>query len=102
VAPGLYPGQRLTLSSSLGSYAAAYTRWPGFFTAGTTDLYVYADSWNPTGASGAVEESDEANNRAELHGLSVGQPAGAPDPAAPAPATPAPAAQYTLPTREMR
>jgi len=38
------------------------------------DLYLYVDSWNPGVAGGAVAESNEANNRAELHGLVVSGP----------------------------
>ena len=45
--------------------------WPGWFAAGTTDLYFYADSFNPGVAVGAVAELDESNNRAELHDLNV-------------------------------
>ena len=48
-----------------------FTVWPGFFASGTTDLYIYADSWNPGVASGAVIESNEGNNRAHLGGLTV-------------------------------
>jgi hypothetical protein len=32
------------------------------------------DSWNPGVAGGAVPESNESNNRAELHGLVVKGP----------------------------
>lgn len=68
---GLAPGERVTLTSTPASYAAPYTRWPGSFAAGTTDVYALADSWNPGVSTGAVLESDETNNRAELHGLAV-------------------------------
>jgi hypothetical protein len=53
---------------------AANSVWPGWFAAGTSDLYAYADSFNPGVAAGAVAESSETNNRAELHGLSVSGP----------------------------
>jgi uncharacterized repeat protein (TIGR01451 family) len=66
---GLAPGQSITLTSQ--SLPAGYSIWPGWFAAGTTDLYAYADSFSPGVVEGAVAESDEANNRAELHGLSV-------------------------------
>ena len=67
----LAPGQSVTLTSTPDSYANGYTIWPGSFASGTTDLYLYVDSWNPGVVTGAVAESDEANNRAELHGLVV-------------------------------
>jgi hypothetical protein len=69
VAGGLAPGQSITLSSQ--SLPAGYSIWPGWFAAGSSDLYAYVDSFNPGVASGAVAESDETNNRAELCGLSV-------------------------------
>ena len=69
VANGLEPGQSITLSSQ--SLAPGYSIWEGWFAAGTTDLYVYADSYNPGVAAGAVAELNESNNRAELHGLNV-------------------------------
>jgi hypothetical protein len=65
----LAPGQSITLSSQ--SLPAGYSNWPGWFAAGTSDLYVYVDSYNPGVATGAVAESDETNNRAELRGLTV-------------------------------
>ncbi|MBA3471087.1 MAG: integrin [Herpetosiphonaceae bacterium] len=71
VIPALAPGDHVTLTSTVGSYADDYTIWPGFFIAGTTDLYLYVDSYNEGNASGAVVERDEQNNRAEIHGLTV-------------------------------
>ncbi len=71
---GLDPGDSITLHSAPGEFAAAYSSWPGYFARGTTDLYVYVDSWNPGVAVGAVPESNEGNNRAELHGLVVTGP----------------------------
>jgi hypothetical protein len=68
----LAPGQSVTLSSL--HLPAGYSIWPGYFAAGTSDIYAYADSYNPGVAGGAVAESDEANNRAELHGLIVTGP----------------------------
>src|SRR5581483_5254083 len=41
---GLAPGQHITLSSR--NVPASYAVWPGYFAAGTTDIYVYADSYN--------------------------------------------------------
>ena len=70
--PALNPGQSVTLTSTSGSYAAAYSIWPRWFAAGTSDLYLYVDSWNPGVTAGAVAEGNESNNRAELHGLIVG------------------------------
>jgi hypothetical protein len=72
VVDGLAPGQSITLSSQ--RLPAGYSSWPGWFAAGTSDLYVYADSYNPGVAIGAAAESDETNNRAELHGLNVAGP----------------------------
>jgi hypothetical protein len=72
VPSGLAPGQSITLSSQ--SLPPGYSIWPGYFAAGSSDLYAYADSYNPGVAVGAVAESDETNNRAELHGLSVTGP----------------------------
>jgi hypothetical protein len=72
VTSGLAPGQSVTLSSQ--SLPPGYSLWPGYFAAGTSDLYAYADSYKPGVMGGAVAESDETNNRAELHGLSVTGP----------------------------
>jgi CARDB len=66
---GLAPGQSITFTSQ-GSLAN-YSVWPGWFAAGTSDLYAFVDSYNPGVGTGAVAESNEANNRAELHGLVV-------------------------------
>jgi hypothetical protein len=68
---GLGAGDSVTLTSTPDSYEADYTRWPGYFAGGTTDLYLYVDSWNPTVSTGGVLESNESNNQAERHGLSV-------------------------------
>ncbi len=71
VSGGLAPGQSVTLTSTPDSYAAAYSIWPGYFASGTSDLYLYVDVWNPPVPTGGVAESDETNNLAERHGLSV-------------------------------
>jgi uncharacterized repeat protein (TIGR01451 family) len=71
VPPGLDPGESVTLTSTPASYAAPQTTWPGSFAAGTRDLYLYVDSWNPTVDVGGVPESNELNNGAEQHGLTV-------------------------------
>jgi len=63
------PGQSITLSSH--SLRAGYSIWPGWFASGTSDLYAYADSYNPSVVAGAVAESDEANNQFHLGGLVV-------------------------------
>jgi hypothetical protein len=65
----LAPGKRVTLSSK--SLPTGYSIWPGFFAAGSTDLYAYADTYNPGVPGGAVAESDEANNQIRLGGLTV-------------------------------
>jgi hypothetical protein len=73
----LEPGETITLTASEASYAADYTRWPGWLESGMTDLYVLVDSWNcesETGAcapTGAVEEANEDNNLTHLGGLTV-------------------------------
>lgn len=74
VAGGLAPGQRITLTSVASSYETAYSNWRGWFANGSSDLYVFVDSWNRPVGTGAVVESNETNNRAELHGLSVTGP----------------------------
>jgi hypothetical protein len=72
VAATLQAGQSLTLTSTPGSYWAPNTIWPGYFAGGTADLYLYVDSYSTGGSpAGAVLESDETNNRAERHGISV-------------------------------
>jgi len=66
----LAPGESIVLTSTPDSYEAVYTRWPGWFASGTTDLYLYVDTYSDDGSSsGAVLESNETNNRAEWHGL---------------------------------
>ena len=72
--PGLAPGQSITLISTPASYSAGQTKWLGWFAAGTTDLYLHVDTWNPGVSGNAVSESDETNNRAEIHGLQVTGP----------------------------
>ncbi|MEM8532244.1 MAG: Ig-like domain-containing protein, partial [Chloroflexota bacterium] len=71
------PGDSITLTSTTDSYFQPNTIWPGYFAPGTTDLYLYVDSWNrdtSTGGGspfGAVRESDETNNRSEQTGLTI-------------------------------
>lgn len=67
----LAPGETIRLTSTPGAFAALQSRWFGSFAAGTRDLYVYVDSYNPPAPLGAVEESNEFNNRAQLLGLQV-------------------------------
>jgi hypothetical protein len=83
--PGtLQPGQSIILISTPNGYCQGNptaanpqgycnnnTIWPGYFASGTTDLYMYVDSFNLGVATGAVLESNETNNRSEQHGLSV-------------------------------
>jgi hypothetical protein len=71
VSGGLDPGQSVTLTSNAGSYQVAYSRWPGYFAAGTTSLTLYADVWNPGVVTGGVTESDEGNNTVSLNDLTV-------------------------------
>jgi len=63
----LAPGERITLTSTPGSYYAQNTAWNGSFNTGLLNLYLYVDSWNPGTPTGAVHESNETNNRAEFH-----------------------------------
>jgi hypothetical protein len=68
----LAPGETITLTSAPGAYDPPQTVWPGWFAAGTTDLSLLVDSWNPGVATGAVPEgSGEGNNTAHLGGLTV-------------------------------
>lgn len=71
VAQSLAPGQSITLTSAVGSFPAGYSRWGGWLPAGTTDLYVLADSWAPGSSSGASGDRNPANNLAHIGGLSV-------------------------------
>jgi hypothetical protein len=68
----LAPGASIVLSSANGR--PGYTDWRGYFAAGTTDVYVYVDSWNPGVATAAVAESDENNNSDHIGGLTVSGP----------------------------
>ncbi len=70
----LAAGQSVDLSSTVGSYSPEQSYWPGYFVNGTSDLYLYVDSWKPGIGLGAVVERNEANNRAERHGLVVTGP----------------------------
>ena len=66
------PGQSVTLSSAPGSFYGPNSNWPGHFASGTSDLYLFVDSYDPGGSpAGLVVETNEGNNRAERHGLSV-------------------------------
>jgi hypothetical protein len=69
VKDGLKAGQTITLTSTAGSYDSAYTYWLGKFLVGTSDIYVYMDSWG--GPNGAVDEINESNNRGDIHGIRV-------------------------------
>lgn len=71
VESGLAGGESITLTSTSNSYYADNTYWPGYFAQGTTDLYVYVDSWNGGVPNGAINERNENNNRAEIHALQV-------------------------------
>jgi len=69
VPDGLRAGESVTLTST--QFPPGYSIWPGWFAAGTTDLYLYVDSYNPPFAYGAVPESSEGNNQFHLGGLTV-------------------------------
>ncbi|NTU84352.1 MAG: hypothetical protein HGA45_34150, partial [Chloroflexales bacterium] len=72
----LNPGESMTListatsDSSPNGYLQAASTWAGYFVNGTSQLYVYVDSWNrdATGTfrdpNGAVREQNETNNLA--------------------------------------
>jgi MBG domain/CARDB len=93
------PGQSITLTSTPDSYYGPNTIWRGAFAEGTKDLYLYVDSWNPGVATGAVDELDETNNRAEYHGQPTSAAIGAP---IGAPATPDALRPDDLPPRPVR
>jgi len=65
------PGGSITLTSTAGSYSPGHTVWEGWFAKGTSDLYLYVDSWNPGVPAGAIAEPNEADNLVALHGISV-------------------------------
>lgn len=69
--PGLAPGASIILTSNgVGGLAPSgpQTIWSGSFVAGTQDLFVYADSFSLNGSpNGGIVESNESNNRSELH-----------------------------------
>jgi autotransporter family porin len=70
VTRNLAPGESITLTTTAG-YDSSRTYWLGWLPSGTTTLYALADSWNTAGTTGAVLESDETNNRAQVAGLTV-------------------------------
>ncbi|MFQ3684491.1 SdrD B-like domain-containing protein, partial [Roseiflexus sp.] len=67
----LAPGQSITLTSAPGQFAGPQSVWPGHFASGANSLYVYVDSFNPPVPTGAIAESNEANNRAQITGFIV-------------------------------
>ncbi|NJL33563.1 MAG: hypothetical protein HC893_06500 [Chloroflexaceae bacterium] len=69
----LETGASIVLRSTPDSYAASFTRWEGRLPAGTNNLYVYVDVWNPESATGTVDEGSagEQNNTTVLTGLTV-------------------------------
>lgn len=73
-APGLRPGESMTLTSTVSSFVAGQSVWPGYFAAGTTDLFVLADSWKPGSPTGAASESNEGDNLFIQRGLDVTGP----------------------------
>jgi len=70
VRQALAPGQSIALTTA-ASYDPQRSFWLGWLPSGTADIYALADSWNTSGTSGAVAESDEQNNSFHLGGLSV-------------------------------
>lgn len=70
VRQSLAPGESIMLTTA-ASYDPQRSFWLGWLPSGTSDIYAFADSWNISGVSGAVIESDEQNNRFHLGGLSV-------------------------------
>jgi hypothetical protein len=56
-------GERLTLTIDGAFYEATYSRWPDAYAAGEHTIWAYVDSWGHPQPHGAVDESDEANNR---------------------------------------
>jgi hypothetical protein len=70
VQSGLGAGQSVTLTSTPGNYSST-SNWLESFAPGTTDVYVYTDSWNGTEPDGFIKERDETNNMAVIHGLHV-------------------------------
>lgn len=74
---GLAPGASITLTSDASGFVAANSNWAGTFAPGTSDVYLYVDSWNRNDATGvrvpdgAVLESNETNNRAAIHDITV-------------------------------
>lgn len=67
----LAPGETVMLTSTPASYAAKYSIWPGSFVAGTREIVVLADSWNPGSAGGSSGDTNTANNLLRITGLSV-------------------------------
>jgi hypothetical protein len=69
-APGLAPGASITLTSDgIGGQgpSALHTVWDDRFVGGTSDLYIYVDSFSLDGSPDAgILESDETNNRSQL------------------------------------
>jgi len=63
------PGESVTLKST--TISSLFSRWPGYFVNGTERLYVQVDSWNPGVSTGAVAESNEANNLASILNITV-------------------------------
>jgi hypothetical protein len=73
----LQPGQSVTLISTATSetdpngYKRESSIWPGYFLNGTSQIYVFVDSWNRDASStfanpnGAVDEQNEHNNLIE-------------------------------------
>ena len=69
----LQAGQTITLTGATNSYDPYRTQWQnGFRVSGAHNLYLFVDSWESNNSSaGAVFESNELNNRAEITGLNI-------------------------------
>ncbi|NJL06370.1 MAG: hypothetical protein HC911_15990, partial [Chloroflexaceae bacterium] len=73
ITQSLEVGASVVLRSTPDSYASDYTLWNGSLVAGTTELYVYVDVWNPATDYGAINEgpAGEQNNIRRITGLTV-------------------------------
>lgn len=71
VTRSLAPGEVITLTSTNDHFVADFTNWPGWFASGTSDIYIYIDSYSPSKADGSVLEANEANNIGQIVGLTV-------------------------------
>ncbi len=73
ITTSIAPQESLVLRSTPASYAPEFTIWAGSFITGTTDLYVFVDSFGDSDEFGAVNEgaTGEQNNIVQRSGLTV-------------------------------